>query len=181
MNFEISREVFGELKSFELIPGGDKVPVTLKNKCVSIACNIGTDYNRRRKGKQNVFVCRQQYIDLYVDYVLNKSVETQYKAFHNGFHSVCGGRVLELFRSHELMSLLIGNENYDWEELETNASYKDGYSKSDSTIVLFWQVFHELPLEEKKKFLLFLTGSDRIPIQGMKAIKVRKSDILAFN
>lgn len=38
MNFEISREVFGELKSFELIPGGDKVPVTLKNKCVSIAC-----------------------------------------------------------------------------------------------------------------------------------------------
>lgn len=89
--------------------------------------------------------------------------------------------MLELFRSHELMSLLIGNENYDWEELETNASYKDGYSKSDSTIVLFWQVFHELPLEEKKKFLLFLTGSDRIPIQGMKAIKVRKSDMLAFN
>lgn len=38
LNFEISREVFGELKSFELIPGGDKVPVTLKNKCVSIAC-----------------------------------------------------------------------------------------------------------------------------------------------
>jgi len=38
LNFEISREVFGELKSFELIPGGDKVPVTLKNKYVSIAC-----------------------------------------------------------------------------------------------------------------------------------------------
>lgn len=29
-----------------------------------------------------------------------------------------------------------------------------------------------MPLEEKKKFLLFLTGSDRIPIQGMKAIKL---------
>lgn len=36
----------------------------------------------------------------------------------------------------------------------------------------FWEVFHELTLEEKKKFLLFLTGCDRIPIQGMKAIKV---------
>lgn len=36
----------------------------------------------------------------------------------------------------------------------------------------FWEVFHALPLEEKKKFLLFLTGSDRIPIEGMKAIKV---------
>lgn len=99
-------------------------------------------------------------------------MESQFKAFHKGFHKVCGGRVLELFHSHELMSLVIGNQNYDWEELQKNASYKDGYTKSDPTIVLFWQVFHELPLEEKKKFLLFLTGSDRIPIQGMKAIKV---------
>ncbi|XP_012527820.1 probable E3 ubiquitin-protein ligase HERC4 isoform X2 [Monomorium pharaonis] len=146
LNFGISREVFGEIKNFELIPDGNTVPVTLKNK--------------------------QQYVDLYVDYILNKSVEMQFKAFYKGFHDVCGGRMLELFHSHELMSLLIGNENYDWEELERNADYKEGYSKNDPTIVLFWQVFHELPLEEKKKFLLFLTGSDRIPIQGMKAIKI---------
>lgn len=37
---------------------------------------------------------------------------------------------------------------------------------------MFWEVFHELSLEDKRKFLLYLTGSDRIPIQGMKAIKV---------
>lgn len=30
---------------------------------------------------------------------------------------------------------------------------------------------------EKKSFLLYLTGSDRIPIQGMKALKVRKKNI----
>ncbi|XP_011257668.1 probable E3 ubiquitin-protein ligase HERC4 isoform X1 [Camponotus floridanus] len=146
LNFEITREVFGEQKSFDLIPGGSKVSVTLKNK--------------------------QQYVNLYIDYILNKSVESQFKAFHKGFHKVCGGRVLELFHSHELMALVIGNQNYDWEELEKNAAYKESYTKSDPTIVLFWQVFHELPLEEKKKFLLFLTGSDRIPIQGMKAIKI---------
>ncbi|XP_011636945.1 probable E3 ubiquitin-protein ligase HERC4 isoform X1 [Pogonomyrmex barbatus] len=146
LNFDVSKEVFGELKSVELIPGGSKMTVTLKNK--------------------------QQYVDLYVDYILNKSIQTQFQAFSKGFHNVCGGRVLELFHSHELMLLLMGNENYDWEELEKNASYKEGYSKSDPTIVLFWQVFHELPLEEKKKFLLFLTGSDRVPIQGMKAIKI---------
>lgn len=112
-------------------------------------------------------------MDLYVDYILNKSVESHFKAFYEGFHKVCGGKVLDLFHSHELMSVVVGNENYDWEELEKNSTYKEGYSKSDPTIVLFWQVFHELTLEEKKKFLLFLTGSDRIPIQGMKAIRVR--------
>lgn len=36
LNFEITREVFGEQKSFDLIPGGSKVSVTLKNKYVSI-------------------------------------------------------------------------------------------------------------------------------------------------
>lgn len=43
---------------------------------------------------------------------------------------------------------------------------------SHTQIRWFWEVFHELPLTEKKKFLLYLTGSDRIPIQGMKAIKI---------
>ncbi|XP_019887375.1 probable E3 ubiquitin-protein ligase HERC4 isoform X1 [Ooceraea biroi] len=146
LNFEIVRDVFGEQKIYELIPGGSKIPVALKNK--------------------------QQYVDLYVDYIFNKSVELQYKAFDDGFHKVCGGRLLQLFHSHELMSLMVGNENYDWKQLEMNTTYKDDYFKEHPTIVLFWQVFHELPLEEKKKFLLFLTGTDRIPIQGMKVIKI---------
>jgi len=76
------------------------------------------------------------------------------------------------------MSLLIGNENYDWEEFEKHAIYKNDYSKDNQTIVFFWQVFHELSLEEKKKFLLFLTGTDRIPIQGMKGVKVNIKKIL---
>ncbi|XP_024937570.1 probable E3 ubiquitin-protein ligase HERC4 isoform X3 [Cephus cinctus] len=144
--FEVTREAFGEQKIYELIPDGSKTPVTLENK--------------------------KQFVDLYVDYILNKSVESHFQAFHKGFHKVCGGRVLELFHSHELMAVVVGNENYDWEELEKNATYKEGYTKDDPTIIMFWQIFHELPLEEKKKFLLFLTGSDRIPIQGMKAIKI---------
>ena len=146
LHFEVVREVFGEKRIFELIPGGSKVPVTLNNK--------------------------KQFVDLYVDYILNKSVEPHFDKFHKGFHKVCGGRVLELFHSHELMAVVVGNEDYDWEELEKNATYKEGYTKSDPTIIMFWQVFRELTLEEKKKFLLFLTGSDRIPIQGMQAIKI---------
>ncbi|PSN46654.1 hypothetical protein C0J52_07077 [Blattella germanica] len=72
----------------------------------------------------------------------------------------------------EIMYYLIGNENYDWEELQRNAEYKNGYNENDETIKFFWEVFHELPEEEKKKFLMFLTGCVRIPIQGMKAIKI---------
>lgn len=31
----------------------------------------------------------------------------------------------------------------------------------------FWSVVHEFSLEEKKKLLMFSTGSDRVPIRGL--------------
>ena len=34
------------------------------------------------------------------------------------------------------------------------------------------QVFTEMNLEMKKKFLIFVTGSDRIPIHGIHSIKL---------
>merc|ERR1712107_371903 len=82
------------------------------------------------------------------DYVLSKSCEAQFAAFKNGFLKVVSARVLQLFHPQELMALGVGNENYDWE------------------------VFHELSEENKRKFLLYLTGSDRIPIAGMSSVKI---------
>ncbi|XP_022919461.1 probable E3 ubiquitin-protein ligase HERC4 isoform X2 [Onthophagus taurus] len=146
LTFEISRDVFGEIKNIELKPDGGKINVTKENK--------------------------GEYVDLYVDYIFNKSVKEHFNAFRDGFMKVCGGRVLELFHSQELMAVVTGNENYDWHALEEAAEYKGDYKSSDQTIRWFWEVIHELPLADKKKFLLFLTGSDRIPIQGMKAIKI---------
>uniref|UniRef100_A0A0P5J2E5 E3 ubiquitin-protein ligase HERC3 n=1 Tax=Daphnia magna TaxID=35525 RepID=A0A0P5J2E5_9CRUS len=146
LSFVMSREVFGSVQTDELKPGGANIPVTQKNK--------------------------QEYVDLYVDFILNKSIAKHFDAFNQGFHKVCGGRVLRLFQSHELMDLVVGNENYDWYALQENAEYKNGFSSDHPTIRLFWEVFHELSLEQKKNFLLFLTGSDRIPILGMKALKV---------
>lgn len=77
---------------------------------------------------------RHEYVALYVDYIFKRSVEAQYNAFHNGFMKVCDGRVLQLFHSHELMAIVIGNENYDWHALEEAAEYKNGYKSSDPTI-----------------------------------------------
>lgn len=37
----------------------------------------------------------------------------------------------------------------------------------DHTYRDFWSVLTSLPLELQKKFLLFTTGSDRIPVGGM--------------
>jgi E3 ubiquitin-protein ligase HERC4 len=71
------------------------------------------------------------------------------------------------------MEIMIGNEEYDWSLLEKNAVYEFGFTKHDRTIRMFWEIFHELSTEEKKKFMLFLTGSDRVPVQGMQKVVIR--------
>ncbi|XP_067645705.1 probable E3 ubiquitin-protein ligase HERC4 [Eurosta solidaginis] len=146
LNFEISRNIFGESKTEPLKLNGSQIPVTLENK--------------------------KEFVDLYVDFIFNKAVETQFTAFRKGFMKVCWGRVLQIFKPEELMAVVVGNEEYDWKALELHCEYKNGYHTGDQTIRWFWEIFHDLPESEKKKFLLYLTGSDRIPIQGMKAIKI---------
>jgi ubiquitin-protein ligase E3 A len=36
---------------------------------------------------------------------------------------------------------------------------------------LFWEVLHSMDLELKRKFLVFATGSDRVPIKGLGNLK----------
>lgn len=47
---------------------------------------------------------------------------------------VCGGSIMELFRAHELMDLVVGHENYDWDAFEQSAKYKQGYTSGDPTV-----------------------------------------------
>jgi len=34
----------------------------------------------------------------------------------------------------------------------------------------FWEIFHELSLEQQKYLLAFVTGSDRVPIKGISRL-----------
>lgn len=79
-----------------------------------------------------IFYIRKEFVELKIDYILNKSVEKQYKAFKDGFIQVCGDgdSVLCMFQANELRDVLVGNENYDWDVFESNAEYRYGYSST---------------------------------------------------
>lgn len=146
LSFSVSLESFGVVKTVDLKENGRNILVTKEN--------------------------RKEYVDCYVDFILNKSIQQPFEAFNSGFHKVCANRVLCLFHAQELMALVIGNEDYQFDELEANAKYTNEYNSKHPVIVRFWKVFHSLTLLEKKKFLLFLTGTDRIPILGISSIKL---------
>jgi ubiquitin-protein ligase E3 A len=63
--------------------------------------------------------------------------------------------------------IICGTQVLNFKELEKSARYDDGYEKESLTIQHFWEVIHSLKEEEQKKFLFFLTGCDRAPINGL--------------
>uniref|UniRef100_A0A8C1E1L1 HECT domain-containing protein n=1 Tax=Cyprinus carpio carpio TaxID=630221 RepID=A0A8C1E1L1_CYPCA len=123
----------------KLIPNGDQIRVTKAN--------------------------RQKYVDLYVDFVFNKSVKKQFEHFSRGFFKGCPLDAWSMFHPEELQELLHGSPKYEWKELQQCASYEK-CSASDELIKNFWTVFFELSEENKKKFLIFLYGTDRVPVGG---------------
>ncbi|XP_059410596.1 probable E3 ubiquitin-protein ligase HERC3 [Carassius carassius] len=127
------------VKGKKLIPNGDQIQVTKAN--------------------------RQKYVDLYVNFVFNKSVKKQFKHFSRGFYKGCPLDAWSMFHPEELQELFKGSRQYEWKELQLCASYEK-CSASDELIKNFWTVFFELSEENKRKFLIFLYGTDRVPVGG---------------
>lgn len=142
--FEVTYDVFGEEKTVELKEGGSQIALTNDN--------------------------REEYVELYVNYVLNVSVSRQYTAFQRGFRDLCDSEPLKMFRSEELELLICGSPVLDFDALEASTRYEDGFEADSPVILLFWQVVHSLSLEDKKNFLGFCTGSDRAPIKGLGSL-----------
>ncbi|XP_048052220.1 probable E3 ubiquitin-protein ligase HERC4 isoform X2 [Megalobrama amblycephala] len=123
---------------------------------------------------------RTEFVDKYVDYILNKSVEEVFEEFKRGFFNSCHRHLVEMFEPEELRGVLVGNEEYDWDILKQNTTYEGLFYAEHPTIISFWEVFDELTSNEKKAFLLFLTGFEKVPILGMSAVKMRVRPLFNF-
>ncbi|XP_043927749.1 ubiquitin-protein ligase E3A [Protopterus annectens] len=148
ITYQISHtDVFGNLLMYDLKESGEKVPVTNEN--------------------------RKEFVDMYADYILNKSVEKQFKAFRRGFHMVTNESPLKyLFRPEEIELLICGSRNLDFQALEETTEYDGGYTKDSRIIREFWEVVHSFSDEQKRLFLQFTTGTDRAPVGGLGKLKM---------
>nr|XP_024000022.1 E3 ISG15--protein ligase Herc6-like [Salvelinus alpinus] len=102
----------------------------------------------------------------------NQSAEKVFEEFRRGFFKVCDRDVVEFFQPEELRGVMVGKEDYDWDTFKQNTVYDGEYHARHPNIVTFWEAFEELTDDQKKAFLLFLTGCDRVPILGMDKIQM---------
>ncbi|KAK7509332.1 uncharacterized protein IWZ02DRAFT_160426 [Phyllosticta citriasiana] len=105
-DFVAEVEYCGAVRQEPLCPNGANIPVTNAN--------------------------RQEFVDLYVRYLLDTAVARQFDPFRRGFFTVCGGNALSLFRSEEIELLVRGSdEPLDVASLRLVASY-DGWKDPPS-------------------------------------------------
>ncbi|KAG7164827.1 ubiquitin-protein ligase E3A-like isoform X1 [Homarus americanus] len=116
---------------------------------------------------------KHEFVELYADFLLNKMVERQFRAFRRGFNMVTDDSPLaNLFRPEELELLVCGSQHYDFMELMKSAEYDGGYTSETSIIQAFWELVHDMSTEDKKKLLQFTTGSARVPVGGLARLKL---------
>ena len=60
----------------------------------------------------------------------------------------------------------------DFSALQNAAKYEDGYSSSSRIIQWLWAELQDLDDEGKRSFLHFVTGSPRVPIQGLGTLTI---------
>jgi len=146
LDFTANIESFGEVQTVDLIPGGSKIPVTRAN--------------------------RKQYVAAYLKWLLVDSVARQFTAFARGFHTVVSGPALDLMRPEELSLLVTGSKELDFEELQRGARYEEPYTPTHRAVKWLWEAVHALDGPQKKRFLAFVTGSDRSPIRGLADLRM---------
>jgi len=134
----------------------------------NIEYDLVKDGKNRAVTQQNKFY----FVEVYADFLLNKSIKNSFNAFRRGFEVVTDNSPLpDLFRPEELEQLVIGQRKYDWETLEEICEYDGDFNKNHETIKHFWSVFKEMDESEKKMLLEFFTGSDRVPVGGLARLK----------
>lgn len=150
-DFVAQTDCYGSRVSKPLCPGGAKRPVTNSN--------------------------RREFVDLYVHYLLDVSVNRQFQPFKRGFFTVCGGNALSLFRAEEIELLVRGSdEPLDVASLKAVATY-DNWStpgaEKEPVVQWFWDFFENTEPTKQRKILSFITGSDRIPAMGATSLSIR--------
>ena len=148
-NFTVIDDKFGEKLVIPLKPNGENILIDINNK--------------------------DEYVDLYIDWYFNKSIQEYFNSFEKGFYCVFNRNLSKVLTPDELELIICGTQLLDFNELKKACQYEE-YTKDSETIKYFWEILLDFNEEEKKKFLSFVTGCDRAPIDGLGSLPITISN-----
>ncbi|BGP37861.1 hypothetical protein JCM10449v2_001787 [Rhodotorula kratochvilovae] len=142
--FSAEDDRFGETVTIDLKPGGQHIEVTNDNK--------------------------KEYVQLIVEWRIQRRVEDQFKAFLSGFNELIPQELINVFDERELELLIGGMSEIDVDDWQKHTDYR-GYQQTDEVVQWFWKAVKSWPTEKKSRLLQFTTGTSRIPVNGFKDLQ----------
>ncbi|UYV60310.1 UBE3A [Cordylochernes scorpioides] len=126
---------------------------------------------------------KKEYVINYVNNLLNEDIKEQFKHFQNGFlDSPARGELLfSYFRPSELSDIFSGK--YCIETLKSITTYEGDYNGESDVVKNLWEILQEEDESFLKSFLMFVTGSECMPMTGSSLTIQRQgpdSDMLPF-
>ena len=121
-------------------------------------------------------------LDLYIEKRIAHFTKSQLIGINEiirGINTIFPVEYLKIFSSDQLGLLINGTPFIDTDDWRMNTTYK-GYNDYDNVIVDFWDIISNLSQEELSNFLLFCTGSSRVPIGGFKSLESNRGQISKF-
>ncbi|KAG8048577.1 hypothetical protein GUJ93_ZPchr0009g267 [Zizania palustris] len=133
-----------EVTDCELIPGGRNIKVTEENK--------------------------HEYVNRVAEHRLTTAIRPQINAFMDGFNELIRLELISIFNDKELELLISGLPDIDLDDLKANTEYS-GYSIASPVIQWFWEIVQGFSKEDKARFLQFVTGTSKVPLEGFSALQ----------
>ncbi|XP_011213379.2 E3 ubiquitin-protein ligase HUWE1 [Bactrocera dorsalis] len=144
LTFSTEIQEFGVTQVRDLIPNGRNIAVTEENKF--------------------------DYVQLVCQLKMSGSIRQQLDAFLEGFYDIIPKHLISIFNEQELELLISGLPDIDIEDLRANTEYHKYTSKS-LQIQWFWRALRSFDQADRAKFLQFVTGTSKVPLQGFGSLE----------
>ena len=144
LTFSTHDNSFGRSQVIDLVPNGRKTAVTEENK--------------------------EEYVRLVCQHRMTTAIQSQIKAYLDGFYELVSPGLIAIFTPRELELLISGMPDIDVHDLKKNTDYV-GWKATDKQIEWFWNILFSLSRNEKAAFLQFVTGSSKVPLAGFAELQ----------
>uniref|UniRef100_A0A3Q3L4B7 E3 ubiquitin-protein ligase HUWE1 n=1 Tax=Mastacembelus armatus TaxID=205130 RepID=A0A3Q3L4B7_9TELE len=143
LTFSTEVQEFGVCEVRDLKPNGANILVTEENK--------------------------KEYVHLVCQMKMTGAIRKQLAAFLEGFYEIIPKRLISIFTEQELELLISGLPTIDIDDLKANTEYHK-YQSSSIQLLLFWAL-RSFDQADRAKFLQFVTGTSKVPLQGFAALE----------
>ncbi|XP_037679708.1 LOW QUALITY PROTEIN: E3 ubiquitin-protein ligase HUWE1-like [Choloepus didactylus] len=144
LTFSTEVQEFGVCEVRDLKPSGANILVTEENK--------------------------KEYVHLVCQMRMTGAIRKQLAAFLEGFYEIIPKRLISIFTEQELELLISGLPTIDTDDLKSNTEYHK-YQSNSIQIQWFWRALRSFDQADRAKFLQFVTGTSKVPLQGFAALE----------